>query len=122
MLKNRYTGTVIGGLDLNNHHRGHVFRAAQEGIAFSFRYGMELMRQLGTDTRIIRAGNANMFLSPVFRETLSSLTGATIQLYDTDGATGAARGAGVGAGLYSSPAEAGQYLNPLTPHHQPTQQ
>src|SRR3546814_16057829 len=59
MLKNRYTGTVIGGLDLNNHHRGHVFRAAQEGIAFSFRYGMELLRQLGTDTRIIRAGNAN---------------------------------------------------------------
>src|SRR3546814_20614624 len=71
---------------------------------------MELMCQLGTDTRIIRAGNANMFLSPVFRETLSSLTGATIELYDTDGAAGAARGAGVGAGLYSSPAEAGQYL------------
>src|SRR3546814_5967106 len=80
MLKNRYTGTVIGGLDLNNHHRGHVFRAAQEGIAFSFRYGMELMRQLGTDTRIIRAGNANMFLSPVFRETLSSLPVATIDI------------------------------------------
>ncbi|QEC53695.1 xylulokinase [Anseongella ginsenosidimutans] len=110
MLENRYTGSVISGLDFNNHERGHVFRAAQEGIAFAFRYGMELMQQLGTDTRVIRAGNANMFLSPVFRETLSSLTGATIELYDTDGAAGAARGAGVGAGIYSSPSEAGRYL------------
>lgn len=110
MLENRYTGSVISGLDFNNHQRSHVFRAAQEGIAFAFRYGMELMQQLDTDTRVIRAGNANMFLSPVFRETLSSLTGATIELYDTDGAAGAARGAGVGAGVYSSPSEAGRYL------------
>lgn len=110
MLENRYTGSVISGLDFNNHDRGHVFRAAQEGIAFSFRYGIELMQQLDTDTRIIRAGNANMFLSPVFRETLSNLTGATIELYDTDGAGGAARGAGVGAGTYSSASEAGKFL------------
>src|SRR5690606_11196164 len=104
------TGSVINGLDLNNHQRAHVFRAAQEGIAFAFRYGMEIMQQLGTDTRVIRAGNTNMFLSPVFREALSSLTGATIELYDTDGAVGAARGAGVGAGIYASPSEAGKFL------------
>lgn len=110
MLENRYTGSIISGLDFNNHQRAHIFRAAQEGIAFSFRYGMEIMQQLGTDTRIIRAGNANMFLSPVFRETLSNLTGATIELYDTDGAVGAARGAGVGAGIYTSPSEAGKFL------------
>lgn len=110
MLENRYTGSVINGLDFNNHQRAHVFRAAQEGIAFAFRYGMEIMQQLGTDTRVIRAGNANMFLSPVFREALSSLTGATIELYDTDGAVGAARGAGVGAGIYASPSEAGKFL------------
>lgn len=110
MLENRYTGSVISGLNFNIHQRAHVFRAAQEGIAFSFRYGMELMQQLGTDTHVIRAGHANMFLSPVFRETLSNLTGATIELYDTDGAAGAARGAGVGAGIYSSPAEAGKFL------------
>ena len=41
-----------------------------------------------------------MFLSPLFRETLAGVTGAVIELYDTDGSVGAAKGAGIGAGIY----------------------
>ncbi|MFA6652594.1 MAG: FGGY family carbohydrate kinase [Bacteroidales bacterium] len=102
MLENRYTGVRMLGLDLNRHHRGHFVRAAQEGIAFSFRYGIEIMKEMGMKPGIIRAGQANMFLSPVFIKTLASLTGATIELYNTDGALGAARGAAWGAGIYKS--------------------
>ncbi|MDD2330018.1 MAG: FGGY family carbohydrate kinase [Bacteroidales bacterium] len=102
MLENRYTGVQMSGLDLNRHHRGHFVRAAQEGIAFSFRYGIEIMKEMGMQPGVIRAGEANMFLSPVFIKTLASLTGATIELYNTDGALGAARGAAWGAGLYKS--------------------
>lgn len=110
ILEDRLISSVLHGLDFNNHQRAHVFRAAQEGIAFSFRYGIEIMQELGADTTAIKAGNANMFLSPVFRESLSSLTGATIELFDTDGSAGAARGAGVGIGWYASPEEAGRQL------------
>ncbi len=102
MLENRYTGVRMSGLDLNRHNRGHFVRAAQEGIAFSFRYGIEIMKEMGMQPGVIRAGEANMFLSPVFITTLASLTGATIELYNTDGALGAARGAAWGAGLYKS--------------------
>ena len=83
-----------------------IVRASQEGIVFSFKYGMEIMQAMGMDITVIRAGNANMFLSPIFRETLSSITGATIELYDTDGAAGAAKAAGIGVGIYASPEEA----------------
>jgi len=81
-------------------------RAVQEGIVFSFRYGIEVMQGIGIHPTTIRAGNANMFLSPLFREALATITGATIELFDTDGAAGAARGAGVGAGIYKTPEEA----------------
>lgn len=76
------------------------------GIVFSFNYGMEVMKQIGIDAKVIRAGKANMFLSPIFRETLAGISGATIELYNTDGSIGAARGAAVGAGYYKSFAEA----------------
>ncbi|MCG8581883.1 MAG: carbohydrate kinase, partial [Bacteroidales bacterium] len=76
------------------------------GIAFSFKYGMEVMEQTGIETKVIRAGKANMFLSPVFRQTLADISGSTIELYETDGALGAARGAAYGAGLYKSLEEA----------------
>ena len=79
-----------------------MLRAAQEGIVFSFHYGMEVMKETGIQPAVIRAGNANMFLSPIFRETLAGVSGASIELYDTDGAQGAAKGAGVGAGIYKS--------------------
>jgi xylulokinase len=113
MLGNQRTGGCLQGLDFNRHTLDHVLRAGQEGIAFSFRYGLEIMRTMGLQPRTIRAGQANLFLSPLFRQTLSTLTGATIQLHDTDGATGAARAAGFGAGQTPSLQEAFRSLKIL---------
>ncbi len=106
MLENRESGAHISGLDFNRHTNGHIFRAAQEGIAFSFRYGLDIMKETGIDPQIIRAGEANMFLSKVFREALSTITNTTIHLYNTDGSIGAARGAGIGCGYYKTHKEA----------------
>ncbi len=106
VLGNRTTGAAIVGIDLNRHTTAHILRAAQEGIAYSFRYGIDLMRELGLKPDVIRAGKANLFLSPLFRRTLATLTGARIELFDTDGSLGAARGAALGAGLYKSREEA----------------
>lgn len=106
ILENRETGCSIHGINFNIHNRNDIIRAAQEGIVYSFQYGMEIMKSMGMDIRVIRAGHANMFLSPLFRQALANVSGATIELYDTDGATGAARGAGIGAGIYKSSSEA----------------
>ncbi len=106
VLENRYTGAGIVGIDLNRHTTAHILRATQEGIAFSFRYGIDIMRGMGLKPNIIRAGKANLFLSPLFRRTLATLTGARIELFNTDGALGAARGAALGAGYYKSREEA----------------
>ncbi|MCK4346877.1 MAG: carbohydrate kinase [Bacteroidales bacterium] len=113
MLGNKDLGCRILNLNFNLHRQDHLFRAAQEGIAFAFRYGMDIMRESGISPDVIRAGMANMFLSPVFREELSCLTGSTIELYNTDGSQGAARGAGIGAGIYSSFEEAFRNLDML---------
>lgn len=113
VLENREVGCSIHGLNFNRHNSSHLIRAAQEGIAFSFAYGMEIMRGMGMDIRTIRAGQANMFLSPIFRNTLASVTGATIELCNTDGAVGAARGAGIGAGIYADNKEAFASLKKL---------
>jgi xylulokinase len=88
-------------------------RAAQEGIVFSFKYGMDIMQNIGINASVIRAGKANMFLSPVFRDTLAGVTGATIELYNTDGSEGAARGAGIGSGYYKNSSEAFSNLKKL---------
>jgi len=122
MLGNTETGCSIHGINFNIHTQADLVRAAQEGIVFSFQYGMEIMRNMGMDIRMIRAGNANMFLSPVFRRTLANVSGATIELYDTDGATGAAKGAGIGAGIYASPVEAFAALEKLAVVEPETQQ
>lgn len=106
MLMNRDPGSRILGLNFNTHTASHLFRAAQEGIAFSFMYGLDIMKETGIIPEVIRAGSANMFLSKVFRETLSTITGTDIHLYNTDGSIGAARGAGIGCGYYSSEKEA----------------
>lgn len=106
VLGNRQTGARIVGLDLNRHSTAHVLRAAQEGIACSFCYGLDIMRTLGLAPEVIRAGAANLFLSPLFRQTLATLTGARIELFNTDGALGAARGAALGAGYYRTRGEA----------------
>lgn len=99
ILGNRDPGCQLNHLNFNIHKKGHLFRAAQEGIVFSFVYGMEIMEAMGIKPGIIRAGLANMFLSPVFREALSTLANSTIELYNTDGSAGAARGAALGAGV-----------------------
>ena len=100
VLQNRETGCSIHNLNFNIHGKAHLFRAAQEGIAFSLFYGIKIMQEMGVEIKIIRAGKANMFLSRVFCQTLADISGAIIELYNTDGAQGAARGAGVGAGIY----------------------
>ena len=106
MLGNKEPGCIIDGLNFNIHNGRHLLRAAQEGIVFAFQYGMEIMQSIGITPKTVRAGNANMFLSPLFREALATIADATIELYDTDGAAGAAKGAGVGAGIYKTPEEA----------------
>ena len=119
VLENYAPGCSLHGLNFNLHHRGHILRAAQEGIAFAFKYGIEVMEQMGMEVKRIHAGCANMFLSPLFRQTLANVTGATINLYDTDGSIGAARGAGIGAGIYKSHREAFatlQRLAVIEPH------
>ena len=113
MLENRETGCSIHGVDFNQHGRQHIIRAAQEGIVFSFKYGIDIMEQMGISVQKIHAGKANMFLSPLFRETLAGVTGVVIELYDTDGAVGAAKGAGIGAGIYKDNREAFATLDKL---------
>ena len=113
MLQNRETGCSINGINFNLHTRNHIIRAAQEGIVFSFKYGIDIMEGMGMDVRKIHAGHANMFLSPIFRDTLAGVTGATIELYDTDGSVGAAKGAGIGAGIYKDHNEAFATLDKL---------
>ena len=121
MLQNKDTGCSLHGVHFNRHDRRHLLRAAQEGIVFSFQYGIEIMEQMGLKVDKIHAGQANMFQSKIFRETLSGVSGAIIELYDTDGSVGAAKGAGLGAGIYKSTQEAFsslERLSVITPENQ----
>ena len=113
MLENSEPECSLHGINFNIHDRADIMRAVQEGIAFSFQYGMEIMLEMGINIGVIRAGNANMFLSPLFRETLAGISGAAIELFDTDGAAGAAKGAGIGAGIYKDAKEAFASLKKL---------
>ena len=113
VLENQETGCSIHGVNFNKHGKAHLMRAAQEGIVFSFCYGMEIMQQMGMDLKTIKAGKANMFLSPLFRNTLASVSGATIELSETDGSVGAAKGAGIGCGIYKDNNEAFASLKKL---------
>ena len=106
VLQNKEVNCSIHGVNFLTHNKSHLLRAAQEGIVFSFMYGMEIMEQMGMPISKIHAGHANMFLSPLFRNTLAGVSGATIELYDTDGSVGAAKGAGMGAGIYRDNNEA----------------
>jgi xylulokinase len=106
MLNNRTIGAHFHNLDFNLHTAANLVRAAQEGIAFSFRYGLDIMRENGMSPNIIRAGKANMFLSDVFTQSFVNATGVPVELYQTDGSVGAALGAGVGAKVFSHPQEA----------------
>ena len=102
VLENREPGGAMRGLSFNRHHAGHVIRAAQEGIVFALQYGMEVMKEMGMSIGTVRAGHANMFLSDVFATAFSNTSGAQLQLFNTDGAVGAARGAALGAGIFST--------------------
>lgn len=113
VLENRETGCSIHGINFNKHNRAHIIRAAQEGIVFSFCYGMEVMQNMGMVIHNIHAGKANMFLSQLFRQTLANTSGATIDLYETDGSVGAAKGAGMGCGIYKDNNEAFASLKKL---------
>jgi xylulokinase len=121
MLCNANTGCSVHGVNFNRHGRAHLMRAAQEGIVFSFQYGIEIMQQMGLKVDKIHAGLANMFQSAIFRDTLAGVSGATIELYNTDGSVGAAKGAGIGAGIYKDSCEAFSTLERLaviTPQNQ----
>jgi xylulokinase len=113
VLENREIGCSVHGINFNKHGKAHLMRAAQEGIVFSFCYGMEIMQQMGMDIHKIHAGKANMFLSEIFRNTLAGVSGATIELYETDGSVGAAKGAGMGCGIYQNHDEAFSTLRKL---------
>jgi xylulokinase len=113
MLGNKLIGAHLHCLDLNLHSRAHIIRAGQEGIAFAFRYGLDIMRENGMNPAIIRAGKANMFLSPVFTEAFVNVTGVPVELYPCDGSVGAALGAGIGAGIYKTEEEAFRNMKPL---------
>lgn len=112
-LSNRNIGGAICNLDFNIHTKAHLLRAGQEGVVFALKYGLEIMSGIGMEVKNVRAGNSNLFLSPLFCESFATVTNAAITLYDTDGAQGAARGAGIGAKIYSSFDEAFVGLKPV---------
>lgn len=114
VLENKEVNCSIHGINFNVHNKADLLRAAQEGIVFSYEYGMEIMKEMGMNIHLIRAGYANMFLSPLFAQTLASVSGATIELFNTDGAAGAAKGAGMGVGIYASNDEAFGSLEKLS--------
>ncbi len=106
MLNNKTVQAHIHNIDLNLHGAAHIYRAAQEGIAFSFRYGLDIMRSNGLSPAVIRAGKANLFLSDIFLDAFVNTTQVPVELYDCDGSVGAAIGAGIGAGAFQSAKEA----------------
>ncbi|HET8829863.1 MAG TPA: FGGY family carbohydrate kinase [Pelobium sp.] len=106
MLNNKIVGAHLENIDLNIHTQAHIFRAVQEGIAFSFRYGFDILKENGMQPSVIKAGKANLFLSDVFAQSFVNITGVPVELYDNDGSHGAAVGAGIGAGIFASANEA----------------
>jgi xylulokinase len=101
VLENANPGASIHGLNFNQHTRAHLLRAGQEGVVYALGYGLEVMREMGLEISRIKAGKANMFQSEIFRNAFAAVSNAEIELYSTDGAEGAARGAGIGAGIYT---------------------
>ncbi|WP_090604095.1 xylulokinase [Parapedobacter koreensis] len=106
ILHNKILGARFIDLDFNAHGRSQVFRASQEGIAYAFRYGLDIIRENGMNPAIIRAGRANMFLSELFTEIFVDITRVPVELYENDGSVGAALGAGIGSGIFASAEEA----------------
>jgi xylulokinase len=101
-LENQNMGAIIQKLDFNIHDKRHLLRASQEGIIFALKYGLEIMNEMGLKISTIKAGKANQFSSSLFQEIFSTVTGTKLELYNTDGSQGAARGAGLGAGIFKN--------------------
>jgi xylulokinase len=101
-LENQNIGGTIQNLDFNIHDQKHLLRAAQEGIVFALNYGLDIMKSMGLDISTVKAGKVNQFSSSLFREIFSTVTGTKLELYETDGSQGAARGAGLGIGIYQT--------------------
>ncbi len=120
MLNNKIVRAHLHNIDFNKHISAHIYRAAQEGIAFAFRYGLDIMRENGMKPTVIRAGKANLFLSDVFTEAFVNATGVPVEFHDCDGSVGAALGAGIGAGYFANASDAFIYrkvLNTVEPVH-----
>ena len=113
MLENKMINSCIHNINFNVHTTAHLYRAAQEGVAFAFRYGLDIMRKNGMNPKVIRAGKANMFLSEVFTESFVNATGVPVELYHCDGSVGAALGAGIGAGVFENPLAAFSNIKPI---------
>ncbi len=113
IFNNKILGAQFSGIDLNKHSAAHIFNAAQEGIAFAFRYGLDIMRENNLQPNIIRVGHANLFLSKVFTNAFVNATGVPVALYHADGSVGAALGAGIGSGIYKNAKEAFSDFKPI---------
>ena len=113
IMQNKPVGAHLLGIDLLKHSKNHVLRAGQEGIVSALTYGFRIMQDMGMNLKTVKAGHANMFLSPLFRKTFVNMNQVVLELYDTDGAQGAARGAGIGAGVFASTSEAFEGLSLL---------
>lgn len=113
MLNNKRMHAQIHGLDFNKHQKAHLYRAAQEGIAFAFRYGLDIMRENGMNPKVIRAGKANMFLSDVFTASFANVNNVAVEFYEGDGSFGAAIGAGIGAGIFENVNDASANRKPI---------
>ena len=120
MLENQQIGAHLLDINLNVHTSSHLLRAGQEGVAFAFRYGLDLMRAGGLHPTVVKAGHTNMFLSNVFAQAFADITGLTVELYQTDGSVGAALGAGIGVGAFPTPDQAFQHVQAvrtITPNY-----
>lgn len=113
ILENKIAGAHISNLDLNIHTKAHLYRASQEGIAFAFRYGLDIMEENGMTPKVIRAGKANMFLSEIFTECFVNTLNIPVEMYNCDGSAGAAIGAGLGAKTYKNSKEAFLHFKPI---------
>lgn len=113
MLNNKIIGSHFHNIDFNIHTPAHMVRAVQEGIAFSFRYGLDIMRENGINPTVVRAGKANLFLSDVFTQSFANVNDVAVEFYEGDGSFGAAVGAGIGAGIYKNAETALQNRKPV---------
>ncbi|MFT6934822.1 MAG: xylulokinase [Maribacter sp.] len=120
MLNNKDIGTRMVNINLNNHTKAHLCRAALEGIAFSFVYGMDILKSDGNTVNVMRAGNDNLFRSEIFSNTVATLISQDIEIYNTTGAIGAARAADLHKGdfeVFGKRIMENDYVMTYTPFH-----